>query len=1296
MNLEEKRQVIKQKLDTKNYDLTKEELFIINNTPSLFNTMADILADESIWKHKKIDNIVNYIDIEDMMDYHNFSLIAYNYAKKEIDDGKIYDIENLYTLLTEEQIINIEEYLQNKLKEDDYPVLKGSNADEKMIFSLLKAERYKDLQKFNIPDRIYSRGELFNALMSAYKKEKFLFPSFHFYKKSPYHILQKYDFKELPFDIMLKVSEAYKRPDKNEIILNKLKETPKEFIPHNYNDWANIIKGMNEQEQKETILQLLEKGNIDLFIFENNNIKITDEIIDKIVTNIKSGSKIFLSGKNKRMIDKGQLKCNKKILNHPKVVEAFIEQGNLTLAQYSDLFDNYIDKIIALINDKNLNYQNVNVSINLIKYPTLFEAFLKNGNYSPLRSGAYISEYYEKEIFKTIIQDTMLKKDDLPINYYPYDKEFSKKLLRNKKWDYLLNMPVENSFMEDQEFKDLLLDSCRENLYFANVFIGDEYHDANIKYIFQDKRLVNFFLTNELFTDRVIEYIDHHEELERFYNEETYQKTKKYFSEKYNLNIENMDRLEEAFGPKLIRYITNENIQKIISLDEDKIKKVISLLPKNNFFMRDAEAMYDALKQYQFSKLHPEIINIFPNILHSLEDQDNKYLEYIKELTNVMDDKFFHKFREFNPAFYEQIEKDPKKLLKDVIYKIETTKETKQKKQKDILHFITDYYISIKREEYRKTYNMPRELELNFKYDEKDVKRYFINGMLDANYSIILDGKELPLMGHLSRRLKEKGMDQDLIRDCKNYYLNNNYYKYEQDKYKIYTNDLETIRKNLKTFLKETQAILDQKYTYEYKENIMPYFEKWDGGKRNYYVQNGSIDPYMILSTLRIDLMEENILKEENKESFASLQKTMNKYKLNILPDEFSHLLEKEGINIEWTPSNIAGFISFYSQIYETEKKRLQALGKNTEEIMLNIPNTFIQADIYSSSSSVYTQFLGKEDCNLIKSNPGPNAAAKKTANDERLREAVNLTIDNFKRMEVTIPTFNEVYPLEDKSLRAIVGNFTHPSNITHGERTGACMRIGGVGDSLFDFCLKDKNGFHIRFENPNTNEYISRVSGFRNGNTVFLNELRYSCNEQDYSNLDVVESCKKVAQDLIEKSKNTTFPIDNVVISKDYAMGYTNEQLQDLHVNSIKVGLKNFYSDVGTSAIVLASSKTNNELVPIDFNKEKIETFLPARELVKETYDNTLLEDINRVHSVNAVLNGEEYQYVEPISLENDIKYAICNQDWYIYIDGENKMHSELIPIDLRAKEEFTLAYNKVCEMYNKSEKIEGEKYGK
>ena len=40
------------------------------------------------------------------------------------------------------------------------------------------------------------------------------------------------------------------------------------------------------------------------------------------------------------------------------------------------------------------------------------------------------------------------------------------------------------------------------------------------------------------------------------------------------------------------------------------------------------------------------------------------------------------------------------------------------------------------------------------------------------------------------------------------------------------------------------------------------------------------------------------------------------------------------------------------------------------------------------------------------------------------------------------------------KKINIVVGNFSNIINLTYGERTGACMRIGGAGKSLFNFCL--------------------------------------------------------------------------------------------------------------------------------------------------------------------------------------------------------------------------------------------------
>ena len=83
---------------------------------------------------------------------------------------------------------------------------------------------------------------------------------------------------------------------------------------------------------------------------------------------------------------------------------------------------------------------------------------------------------------------------------------------------------------------------------------------------------------------------------------------------------------------------------------------------------------------------------------------------------------------------------------------------------------------------------------------------------------------------------------------------------------------------------------------------------------------------------------------------------------------------------------------------------------------------------------------------------------------------------------------------------------------------------------------MEDENGFHVQFTDPDTGEFVSRVSGFRNGNSVFLNQLRFSKSAK-YSNANVVEACKLIATDIISSTKDSSTPVENVFISGDYSM---------------------------------------------------------------------------------------------------------------------------------------------------------------
>lgn len=535
-------------------------------------------------------------------------------------------------------------------------------------------------------------------------------------------------------------------------------------------------------------------------------------------------------------------------------------------------------------------------------------------------------------------------------------------------------------------------------------------------------------------------------------------------------------------------------------------------------------------------------------------------------------------------------------------------------------------------------------------------------------------------------KLEEQGVSPSLSSDAIIYYALGS---------GNYQNDIASIQKTIRLLIKVAKECMQERYDEADYEALVDSVDYVGKVKRIYKAPSTQTDSYELLMRLNLPAIQDRLLSSGQEKIYDSLLQVMRKYKLYQIPDCFSKLLESEYINLPFEPSCISDFISYYYQIYEAEKKRLSALGKTDLEISLTPTTILINACIFSSVSSIYSQILGVEDAQLIRKNPGPNAAGSKLANNERLEEAIRYTLNNYRRQEVTIPTFNEVIDIGNhKCMRAIVGNFTHSSNITHGERTGACMRIGGMGETLWKFCLEDKNGFHIRFENPYTGEYISRVSGFRNGNTVFLNELRYSCNLDDYSNEDVVSSCRLVANILLQESKDSSCPIENVVIHPAYAMcDYQNTAVY-LNISSPKEGLKSFYSDVSSIAVVLATTSTDAAFAPVNFDKSNVPVYQPARECAKESTNVDILNsNINRVHSIHQALSGQNYKYIEPITFQEGFLYGIVGQDWYLYVDANQQVHEDLISIDKRAEEELKIARKK-AQAYI-SEKREESTYG-
>jgi hypothetical protein len=272
----------------------------------------------------------------------------------------------------------------------------------------------------------------------------------------------------------------------------------------------------------------------------------------------------------------------------------------------------------------------------------------------------------------------------------------------------------------------------------------------------------------------------------------------------------------------------------------------------------------------------------------------------------------------------------------------------------------------------------------------------------------------------------------------------------------------------------------------------------------------------------------------------------------------------------------------------------------------------------------------------------------------------------------MAVPPIDEDIALDSgKTLNVNIGNITNTMNLTYGERTGACMRIGGAFNGLFKHCIEDPNGFHIRFTDPDTGEFVSRVSGTRNGNSLFLNELRYSCSE-NFDNNDVVECMKKAAQLIVERTKNDPAPIENVIITTDYAMGGEAGGEEKLPISNMSEALHgapfNYMQDRG---YVLVGARNEDESLDIRLGEENSMTYAPLRDNVKHVMGSQAEAEVIKKIMINGLLNQKDGQGkvdIEALEYEKDPAYielkkagiteAWVGQDYFLYTDEKGQMH--------------------------------------
>lgn len=708
------------------------------------------------------------------------------------------------------------------------------------------------------------------------------------------------------------------------------------------------------------------------------------------------------------------------------------------------------------------------------------------------------------------------------------------------------------------------------------------------------------------------------------------------YAENYNVNRDRLVFFVSTMGYPVLKYIKSNNVQKFLNLDDDSFEKVMKIFDVNNLSFNDASFndSVNALLQRKFRVQVPEIVMIFPTALQAIEQGNKKELS---EMLDVLEEQL--------PGEVYDDKITNKNMFVDMLV-------AKNDSAIDRLHTLTSKFIKLKRNEYvRVEYDDIRKKTMLSSYDVKKSIKAFIS-MYPVGYIVhcisskakgynrrYYSEEELALMDDKERLM-------NIIKYRKDPVANKDLLPLVKGDFKLFDSICEDVIDSYKLNRAAEATGVPQIYTFSEpnKELLFSFFAELD-----------------------VDKMKDGILSDD--EMFNIMIGQIKQYSLLGWIGTLDSIAYDSGIPVD--SGLIANFIAYYPAIYKELKNRYDdgMISSMTFTSFLDY------AACFDSGSKRYSLLFGADNYSLIASNPPDNSSS--SSKEERLAEALKYFKIIKKRKYVSVPPVDQDIELDNgkKKINVNVGNISNSINLTYGERTGACMRVLGAGKSLFDFCLKDENGFHVRFSDPETGEFISRVSGFRNGNTVFLNQLRYPLSGK-YSDKDIYQACEEFAKLLVEKSSGSVTPIDNVVISSDMVMSKSGKPVVNLGVTNIKQGLSNsnFYSDVSASAILLASSNSDGSLVPLKLgaanNKDRYNVL---RERPRMYLDNAGVDKIQCMEVTDQYLSGiaiEDFKIREI----DDLLFSYIGEDWYIYVDKNKNVQKYIMNNSLnkeRAEEE-------------------------
>ena len=696
-----------------------------------------------------------------------------------------------------------------------------------------------------------------------------------------------------------------------------------------------------------------------------------------------------------------------------------------------------------------------------------------------------------------------------------------------------------------------------------------------------------------------------------------------------NIQITNLTKLFNRFYNGLfisepleqLNFFLDTKILKLASLEESLFDEFLSLfnyektLKMNNQVIDSvSEAIIQREFKYQNSNLFKWFIEITNLIKNNQKEEVIKELVVIKDKVNIDDLLKKHSIT-FEMFIYN--------LLHGY-----------RDNSKDILHDIYLVYLDYERNNYlkKRQKTIKSELDLVKRYD----KKYLLKSLWNLDESEIINLIYSINSSELDTSLQEFLDNRDLVVKCVKQRKN----------------------PNLNLGVNKSLYLLNRLIDKLYFDNKLDYlvsddsFVNFDYESRD--VSNRTL--FNVIRNIDYDHFIDEVIKN-NKENgvdlYEELKKILSKFRLLGWGDTFNSSFKKNGMEVD--SSTFVAFFNYFSKIYPKLYQELQ----NGRIKNINLARILDEILLYSSVPSKVKDLVNEDDYNLIYLNPELNAA--NATKDYRLRRVPDLVKAMYERKYVTVPSMDEVISFNDKKCRITIGNVVDSINLTLGERTGSCARIGGLGENLFEFCLLNENGFHMVFRDPYDGSFVSKASCFRNGNTVFINMVEIS-QSACYSWSDLQKVTTIVAQRIIDNTKDSEYPIENVLVSNKQAFDtYPIHKIIKLDDFDILEGLKKIKIDITPSHLICLN---NDGIKDIKLSPYNVLRYEVQRGKTKTfTNKNKIMQEMKRQHLINLLLNGNSFIDISVDDLNNPfITKLYCGDDWYIGVNNENEIIEEFI----------------------------------